>query len=143
MRLKNRLALEALEARWCPALTTSLNDGVLTISGTADNGTISVVQDSTTAGTITVSDGTVAADGGPFTGVTSIRLNLTSADDKVTIDLGGLALEGSVVANLGAGANTLSVSNGEIGGTLAVRGLVGGPGGGHHHGKHGGFGLKA
>jgi hypothetical protein len=58
--------------------------------------------------------------GSPFTSVSNIRLNLTSADDDVTIDLGDQTLAGNVVANLGGGANDLSVVNGEIGGRLAV-----------------------
>ena len=122
MKPRTRLGLEALEDRWCPALTASLQSGLLTISGTADNGSISVVQDSATAGTISVLDGTTAVGSSPFTGVTSVRLNLTSADDNVTIDLGGQALSGSVVANLGAGANSLTVSNGTITGNLLITG---------------------
>lgn len=120
MKSRTRLALEQLENRWCPSLTTSLRSGTLTISGAADNGSISVVQDSTTAGTIQVLDGTTPVSGSPFTSVSNVRLNLTSADDKVTLDLGGQALSGNVTANLGAGANTLSVLNGTVGGRLAV-----------------------
>jgi hypothetical protein len=115
-----RPAVERLEDRWCPALTTTLRGGTLTISGTADNGSISILQDATTAGTITVDDGSTAVSGSPFTGVSNIRLNLTDADDQVKIDLGGQTLKGSVVANLGDGANNLSVVNGAIGGRFAV-----------------------
>src|SRR5262245_44933930 len=120
MKSRARLALESLEGRWCPAVTAALNAGVLTISGVADNGSISVAQDVTTAGTITVSDGDTAVTGSPFTGVTGIRLNLTSTDDKVTIDLGGQTFSGKVSANLGGGADTLTVQNGTISDTLAV-----------------------
>jgi hypothetical protein len=120
MKSRIRLAVEQLEHRWCPALTASLRSGTLTISGTADNGTINVVQDTMTAGTINVLDGDTAVSGAPFTGVTNVRLNLTSAADQVKIDLGGQKLAGNVTANLGAGANTLSVVNGSIGGRLAV-----------------------
>src|SRR5207249_12284830 len=54
---------------------STLRGGTLTISGSADNGAISIVQDATTAGTITVEDGSTAVSSSPFTGVTSIRLN--------------------------------------------------------------------
>src|SRR5262249_73137 len=121
MNPRFRPTVERLEDRWCPALTTTLRGGTLTISGSADNGAIGIVQDATTAGTITVDDGSTAVSGSPFTGVSNIRLNLTSADAQVTIDLGGQTLEGSVVGNLGDGANNLSVVNGQIGGRLAVR----------------------
>jgi hypothetical protein len=121
MKPRFRPAVERLEDRWCPALTTTLRGGTLTISGSADNGAISIVQDATNAGTIAVEDGSTGVGDGPFTGVTSIRLNLTDADDQVTIDLGGQSLRRNIVANLGDGANNLSVVNGEIGGRLAVR----------------------
>src|SRR5262249_19222038 len=90
------------------------------ISGTADNGSIHVVQDSTTAGTFQVLDGTTPVNTSPLTGVKNIRLNLTSADDNVAIDLGGQTFSGSVTAHLGGGANQLTVVKGGIGGRLAV-----------------------
>jgi fibronectin-binding autotransporter adhesin len=115
-----RLAVESLENRWCPALTATLSGATLTISGTADTGPIAITQDSTTAGTITVTDGGTTVGSGPFTGVSNVRLNLTSADDTVTLDLGGQTLPGYVLANLGAGANNLTVQTGTLTGTLAV-----------------------
>jgi fibronectin-binding autotransporter adhesin len=115
-----RLALERLEHRWCPALTASLSAGTLTIAGTADNGSIAITQDATTPGTMSVADGTAAVGNSPFTGVKNLRLNLTSADDKVTIDLGGQTLSGNVLANLGGGADSLTVQNGTLGGNLIV-----------------------
>jgi hypothetical protein len=120
MKHWTRLSVEHLESRWCPSLTAALRGTTLTISGTADNGSISVVQDTTTAGTIRVLDGTTAVSGSPFTGVTNIRLNLTDADDRVKIDLGGQTLSGNVVANLGDGANDLTVVHGGVGGRLIV-----------------------
>ena len=62
-------------------MTAALSAGVLTISGTADTGPIRITQDVTTAGTLSVSDGGTAVTDSPFAGVTSIRLNLTEADD--------------------------------------------------------------
>ena len=133
MQPKNRLSLEALEDRWCPALTAALTSGVLTISGTADTGPIQITQDSTTAGTISVSDGGTAVTDSPFAGVTSIRLNLTEADDTVVVDLGGQTFFGPIVANLGVGANSLTVQNGSLDGDLSV----GSVGGGGHCGRGG------
>ena len=120
MTFKTRPVIEQLEDRFCPALTASLRGTTLLISGTADNGSIRVVQDATTAGTIQVLDGDTAVGESPFTGVRNVRLNLTSADDNVTIDFGGQTLSGSVTANLGGGANQLSVVNGTLGGRLSV-----------------------
>jgi len=128
-----RPALEWLEDRWCPALTATLSGTTLTISGTADNGSIAITQDSTTPGTISVADGTTAVGNGPFTGVSNVRLNLTGADDKVTIDLGGQTLSGGVLANLGAGANSLTVQNGTLGGNLIVSDGTGAQG--PHHSR--------
>jgi len=116
-----RLALEALESRWCPAVTASLSGTTLTISGNSA-GEIAITQDSTTAGTITVKDNGAQVGTGAFTGVKNIKLNLTEADDKVTIDLGGNTLAGSVSANLGAGANSLTVEKGTIAGGLFTSG---------------------
>lgn len=121
MKQQTRLTVEALEHRWCPAITASLRSGTLTISGTADNGTLNIRQDTTTAGTIQVLDGDTAVTGSPFTGVRNIRLNLTAADDTVAVDLGGLTFTGSLAANLGNGANTLTVNNGGLGSRLSVR----------------------
>jgi fibronectin-binding autotransporter adhesin len=120
MKKKSRLVVEALENRWCPALTATLNTGVLTVSGTADNGSIAIVQDSSTAGKISVSDGAVAVSGSPFSGVNTIRLVLTAADDHVRVNLGGQKLAGNIFAHLGDGANDLKVKNGAIGGALSV-----------------------
>jgi hypothetical protein len=120
MKHQGRLTVERLEDRWCPALTVALNAGTLSISGAADNGSIHVVQDSTTAGTINVLDGTTAVSGSPFTNVSNVVLKLTSADDNVTINLGGQTLPGFVNAHLGDGANTLTVENGAVGTWFAV-----------------------
>src|SRR4051812_13275201 len=111
MKFRTRFTVEQLETRWCPAVTATLKSGTLSLSGSADNGSISIVQDSTTAGTITVLDGTTAVSGSPFTGVKSIRGNLTKADDHVTLDLGGQTFTGNVAINLGEGANTLTAVN--------------------------------
>ncbi len=119
MRKTPPLALEYLEDRVCPSLTTSLQNGTLLVSGTANNGSISVVQDSKTPGTVQVFDGATAV-GNPFTGVSNIRFSLTGADDKVTVDLGGQKLSGGVNANLGAGTNSLTVVNGSLGGSLVA-----------------------
>lgn len=121
MKSRKILAVEQLEDRWCPALTATLSAGLLTISGSADNDAVKVVQDSAVAGTFDVLDGDEAVNSTPFTGVTNVRLNLTAADDQVTVDLGGQMLSGNITANLRGGANTFTVQNGDIGGILTVR----------------------
>src|SRR4051812_26063559 len=108
---RTALVLEQLENRWCPAVTATLKSGILTVSGST-TATLSVIQDSTTAGKIQVLDGVTPVAGSPFASVTNIRLSLTGADDTVAIDLGGKTLTGFISANLGAGANVLSVING-------------------------------
>jgi len=117
---RTRLTLERLEDRWCPAVTATLQNATLTISGAAVNGSIGVVQDATTAGTINVFDGATPVNATPFTGVKNIKFKLTAADDKVTVDLGGKTLAGDVNAGLGAGKNSLTVTNGGVGGNLGV-----------------------
>src|SRR5262245_15252106 len=144
MKSRTRLALECLEDRWCPALTATLASGTLTITGAADTA-VNITQDSTTPGTINVLDGSSAVSDSPFTGVTSIRLNLTSADDDVHIDLGGQTFTGNVVANLGGGADSVTLLNGSIDGNLAVvaDATGGGPGQPDHGGPGGGPGGHA
>src|SRR5262245_22202250 len=120
MKTRTQLGIDTLENRWCPSVTAALKGSTLVISGSADNGAISVVQDSTTAGTFQVLDGTTAVGDTSYSGVKNIRFNLTEADDEVKIDLGGQTLAGSIAANLGDGANSLSVTNGGIAGRLTV-----------------------
>ncbi|MFL5329625.1 MAG: hypothetical protein ACJ8C4_12000 [Gemmataceae bacterium] len=111
MTRRSLFRLEQLENRWCPAVTARLALGTLTISGTPA-ATLSIVQDSTTAGKIQVFDGVTPVTGSPFTGVNNLRLSLGTSADTVAIDLGGKTLPGYIVAALGAGANNLSVING-------------------------------
>src|SRR4051812_4058826 len=111
MKRRSLFRLEQLENRWCPAFTAKLSSGTLVISGSAA-ATLSVVQDSVTAGKIQVFDGVTPVTGIPFTGVSNIRMSLTSADDTVAIDLGGKTLPGTITAGLGAGENSFSVVNG-------------------------------
>src|SRR5262249_14733979 len=96
-----------------------------------------------TPGTISVSDGSTAVTDSPFTGVTRIKLNLTSADDTVTLDLGGQTFSGNVGINLGTGANSLTVSNGGISGNLAVTGNAASGGCKASSAFQGGFGGRA
>jgi len=119
MKSRTRLAIERLEDRWCPAVTATAKAGTLTLSG-SPTGTVQITQDSTTAGTFTVLDNGVAITGSPFTSVKNIKLNLGSANDTVAIDLGGKTLTGNVTANLGGGANTLTVVHGGVSGRLSV-----------------------
>jgi hypothetical protein len=107
-----RPAIEVLEDRWCPAITASLKNGLLTLTGTA-TGTLAVKE--TAQGTITISNGATV-----FAGVKSVSLKLT-APENVTVDLGGHSLA-NLTADLGNGTNALSILDGTITGGLAVHG---------------------
>ena len=120
MKPRTRLVLEHLEGRCCPALTASLTGNTLSIVGFADNGSINIVQDTTTAGTIQVLDGATPVTGSPFAGVNNLRIKLTEADDNVTIDLGGQTLAGNIGAHLGNGVNQFAVTNGGVGGRVEL-----------------------
>lgn len=119
---RTRLGVERLEDRATPALTADFSAGVLTITGVAMDGPINITQDSTAAGSVRVSDGPTTVGQGLYSGVTSIHLDLTRADDTVNIDLGGQTLSADIAADIGAGANTLTLTNGTLNGTLGVCG---------------------
>jgi hypothetical protein len=123
---RRRLTVEALEDRWCPAITASFSNGLLTVTGTA---VTNVTVKETAPAAIEIDDGSTVlyGSGGAnpgFTSVNSIKLNLT-APNVVNVDLGGNTLAGNLSANLGNGANTMSVVNGTISGRLSVRGGTG------------------
>jgi hypothetical protein len=118
-QLRARPSLERLEDRWCPALTGAVKNGVLTVTGTG-TGTINVVESATTAGKFTVSDAN-PADGGTFTGVNSVRLNLTGGN-TVNVDLSKNALADDLFVKLGNGPNSLTVADGTIAGAVNVQG---------------------
>jgi hypothetical protein len=116
-----RPSLEALEDRWCPAVTASVRNGLLTVAGTPASAADTILVKETAANTFEVDDGgTVIASG--LTGVSSVQLSLTAATDVVSVDLGGNTLTGNLSANLGGTATTLTVADGTISGRLKVSG---------------------
>src|SRR4051812_33156663 len=114
--------VEELERRACPAVTAALsNDGDLVVSGDADGPVEIVAQD---ADTYQVTDNGVVV--GTVDGVKDdIRIKLSGtgsgADDTVTIDRAGQAVD-QVMADLGAGANSLTVQGGTVHGRLRYTG---------------------
>jgi hypothetical protein len=122
----SRPTLEHLENRWAPTILASVKNGILTVSGAADNSTDTVLVKETSANTFEVDDvtsggsSTVVASG--LTDVNSVRLNLTGTSNILSVDLGGNTLAGSLIANLGNTNNSLSVADGTISGSLRVRG---------------------
>jgi fibronectin-binding autotransporter adhesin len=119
--LRARPSLEPLEDRWCPTVTASVTNGVLTVAGSPAAATDTVLVKETAAGTFEVDDGsTVIASG--LTTVTSVKLGLTGATDIIDVDLGGNTLSGNLSAALGTTATTLTVADGTISGNLAVSG---------------------
>lgn len=122
-----RLNLQRLEDRSVPAVTASVVHGSLIIKGdaTAASSNIAVTAKDTNgdgvADTFTVTDGSTAV--GSFGGVTKeVTLRLSNADDTVSIDLGGLKTPRGLSVALGKGANTLTVADGTVQGSLAVLG---------------------
>jgi hypothetical protein len=119
--LRARPALEPLEDRWCPTVTTAVNNGLLTVAGTPAASTDTILVKETAAGTFEVDDGGAVIASG-LTGVTNVKLALTGATDVINVDLGGNTLSGNLSAALGTTATTLTVSDGTISGKLAVSG---------------------
>jgi hypothetical protein len=113
--------LERLEDRWCPDISATVKNGILTVAGAAVSPTDTVLVKETAANTFEVDDaGTVVASG--LTNVNSVRLNLTGASNVISVDLGGNTLSGNLTANLGKTNNTLTVTDGTISGHVAVLG---------------------
>jgi Ca2+-binding RTX toxin-like protein len=101
-------ALEQLDDRIVPAVTASFSatTGVLTVTGDAQDNTITIARDAT--GTITVNGGAVAVQGGKATTANTTLIQVFGQDgnDQISIDESNGALP---VANLfgGAGNDTL------------------------------------
>src|SRR5579885_2520450 len=120
-RQSARPSLEQLEARWCPAVTASVKNGILTVSGTPASSADTILVKETAANAFEVDAGsTVVASG--LTGVSTVKLALTGSTDVVSVDLGGNTLSGSLTANLGNTNTTLTVADGTISGALRVSG---------------------
>ncbi len=120
-RTRSRPTVEALEDRWCPTVSATVNNGILAVSGVVTTAGDTLTVKATAANTFEVDDGATAVATN-LTGVTGVRVNLTSANDTVAVDLGGTTLSGSLRVNLGDGTNALTVGNGSVGGRLSVYG---------------------
>jgi hypothetical protein len=119
-RYRTRPSVEQMEDRWCPTVTASVKNGILTVAGTPTNATDLIQVKETAANTFEVDEaGTVVASG---LTATSIKLNLSGTSDLVSVDLGGNTLAGSLVANLGNTSTNLTMADGTISGALNVSG---------------------
>ncbi len=122
----SRLRLETLEDRSVPAVTASVTNGSLIIKGDSAAASQLTITASDTnsdgvADTFQVVDGSTTV--GTFSNVTrDVILRLSDNDDTVAIDLGGLSTPRGIQANLGDGANTLTIDNGTVKGSLSVLG---------------------
>jgi hypothetical protein len=119
-RYRTRPSVEQMEDRWCPTVTASVKNGILTVAGTPTNSTDLVLVKETAANTFEVDDaGTVVASG---LTATSVKLKLTGTTDLVSVDLGGNTLAGNLAANLSNTNTTLTVADGTISGAVRVSG---------------------
>jgi fibronectin-binding autotransporter adhesin len=123
-RNRVRISLEALEERWCPAVTARVSFGFLLVGGSATNPGDTIKISQTAADTFKVEDGGTTV--GTFSGVTrDVRIGLGSANDKVAVDLGGNTTPRGITALLGGGENSFSLVGGTVRGSLYVNGGTG------------------
>lgn len=118
---KRRLShsIERLESRQLLAVASVVESGLLRVSGDAD-GAVEIVAKSTSQ--FEVTDNGVSI--GTFDGVKAISIALGSsgtANNTVTLKLDGASVD-RVVANLGAGDNSLVMASGSIKGSLSFKG---------------------
>jgi hypothetical protein len=128
--MKNRrglLQLEGLTERIVPAVSIRAMDGDLVISGIAN--TVAAKQHLeirvTGNNQVNIIDGTTVRGVYAVTG--DLKLNLSNRNDEVTIDFtGDFSLDGSIIANLNNGIDTIAITNsggiGEIFGDVIVDG---------------------
>ena len=114
-----KLMLEALEDRWCPALTIDSTGGILSVSGDPV-GILTLTQ--TAQGVWTVNDaGTdlatlVSANGG-------VKVTTSTDDDSIIIDnAGAFTIAGNVSVDSGNGNDTVRISN--AGAAMTIAGLL-------------------
>src|SRR5262249_45564073 len=120
MKVRKRfsLTLEMLEDRSVPAVTASVVRGSLVVVGGAGAGSNLAITGSDTnadgvADTFSVVDGATTV--GSFGNVTKdVVLRLSKNNDIVSFDLGGSSAPRDIVANLGNGVNSLTVTNGTV-----------------------------
>jgi hypothetical protein len=125
-RTSPRLNLQVLEDRSVPAVTASVVNGSLVVKGdTAAASNVAITASDTNADgaadTFSVTDGGTSV--GSFGSVTKdVVLRLSSNDDTVSIDLGGLSTPRGISVSMGKGTNALTVANGTVAGSLSVAG---------------------
>ena len=104
---RTRLGFDRLEDRCVPAITASVSNGILTVTGDNGNNFISISEDSQPA-RYSVSDGMLIGGGGVFDGVSSIVVDTLAGSDSIsflgnpfnTVGLtGALQMVSSGVAN--------------------------------------------
>ncbi len=116
--------MERLEDRRLLAVDVQVLSGDLVVSGNA-TGAVEITAQAD--GSYVVTEGGTAV--GTYTGVTDdIKVTLdsekASADDRVTIDLGGAKID-SLTVSLGNGDNVLNVKNGTVESGLIYQGAEG------------------
>jgi hypothetical protein len=118
-RRQLRDSLERLESRQLLAVASVVESGLLKVSGDAD-GAVEIVAKPNSQ--FEVTDNGVSV--GTFDGVKAISIVLDSsgtANNLVTLKLDGASVD-RVVANLGAGDNSLILASGSIKGSLSFNG---------------------
>lgn len=96
-RRPRRLALEALQERWTPAVTASFSAGVLTVQGDALGNTIAISRNA--GGTLLVNNGAVAITGGNATTANTTKIQVYGKDgnDSITLNEANGALPAAVL----------------------------------------------
>jgi Ca2+-binding RTX toxin-like protein len=97
VRRPRRLALEALQERWTPAVTASFSAGVLTVLGDAQANTIAISRNA--GGALLVNNGAVAITGGNATvaNTTKIQVYGNHGNDSITLNESSGALPAAVL----------------------------------------------
>lgn len=120
--VRERLFLEQLEDRWCPALNISNSGGLLYITGTPTSGTVTITA-TATPNRFSVMDGILTKT---FSNVTNINVSLsgTVAGNGITVDLTLGKLLGNLTLDGGGslGSNSLSLTGDGLPATKDVLG---------------------
>ena len=113
------LKFERVENRLCPAVLVDLgSNGDLAVSGDTA-GIVAITAIDADSYQVTEGGSLVATVDGVSRG---IHVDLGGSSDVVTIDLAGQTVNGNVQINLGNGDNSLTLTDGTIGGHLIIQG---------------------
>ena len=101
--------LENLADRTVPSVTTSFDNGVLTLTGDDTASTVTITAEGSGSYSVDLGDGSTPET---FDDVTEIDATLGSGDDSLTIDLGDVAKKTDLTLDLdaGDGANSIDVT---------------------------------